>query len=94
MQGYELTIVMSGKTTPVKAKAQTEKVEKILNSLKGKMDKVTEWGKLDLAYEIKKEDSGVFLHYSLELEPAAVRALDQHVKMDENVVRYLLIKTK
>lgn len=93
MQTYELTIVMSGKTTPAKKKAQIEKIEKSVKSAKGNFLKTVDWGNIPLAYKIKKENVGVFTHFLLELDRGAVRAFEQGVKMDEGIIRHLLVKT-
>jgi small subunit ribosomal protein S6 len=58
----------------------------------GKVAKLTEWGKLDLQYKIKKENSGFFLFYELELDSKTVRNVSDKLRVDEAIVRYLLIR--
>ena len=88
---YELTLVLPGKAK-AKEKTVKEKVEKFVESLKGKVEKFESWGEIELAYRIKKEESGIFLHFNLELEQDAVKKLDDKLRVDGEVIRYLLVK--
>lgn len=92
MRTYELTIVLPGKATAAKKKTTQAKVEKAIAALKGKAGKVDDWGKRELAYPIAKNETGIFLHYQLELEPESAKNLDSKLNLEENVIRYLLVK--
>ena len=92
MEKYELTLVLDGKTTPAKRKALMVTVEKIIEILKGKIGKIEEWGEKELAYKIAKSQSGYFIHYPLELEPSQVKALSLKLKMENDIIRHLLIR--
>lgn len=92
MQSYELTVVISGKATPVKKKQAQEIVEKLVSINKGKIVKVDDWGEIGLAYKIAKNESGNFLHFHLELNPETVGGIDNKLRLEEDVLRFLLIK--
>jgi len=92
MQSYELTIVISGKATPVKKKQAQEIVEKLVKINKGKVVKTDDWGEIPLAYKIAKNESGNFLHFHLELNPEIIKGIDNKLRLEEEVIRYLLIK--
>jgi small subunit ribosomal protein S6 len=92
MRNYEMTVVLSGKATAAKTKSIKEKIDKFISAFEGKIDKVDEWGKLDLAYKIEGNNSGNFLHYNIELEPGNIKSLSDKLKMEEEIIRYLLIK--
>jgi small subunit ribosomal protein S6 len=92
MQDYELTVVLPGSTTTIKKKNAQEAIEKIVKTIGGKVGKIEEWGKKELAYEIAKNDSGIFLHYQLKLEGEAVKMLPQKFNLEENIIRYLLVR--
>lgn len=91
MKNYELTIVLPGDVTAAKKKKTVEIVEKIITTLKGKIKKSDEWGKLDLAYPIDEKESGVFIHSRLELESGVAKELAAKLKMEEGLMRYLLV---
>ncbi len=92
MRQYELTVVLPGGTTVAKKKAASENIEKIVTTFKGKTGKVADWGEKELAYKIRKNTSGIFLHFPLELEATSLSALDAKLKMEEDIIRYLLVR--
>ena len=92
MSNYELTVVLPEKATAAKKKSVTEAVEKMVKTAKGEVKNTDDWGKKDLAYTINDNDAGVFLFFELELEPAAVKSLNQKIKLEDDVIRHLLVK--
>ena len=92
MTDYELTLVLPGDTTEAKKKKTQEAIEKIVKIIGGKVVKVDDWGKKKLSYKIEKNDSGIFLHYNLKLEAGVVKMLPQKLSLEENIIRYLLVK--
>ena len=92
MNKYELTIILPGKSTPAKQKAQLERIEKYIKSFKGVVSKVDEWGRLDLSYKIKGNESGVFMLLNVELNADEVKKLGDKLKMEDEILRFLLIK--
>lgn len=93
MQKYELTLVLDGKATAAKKKAVQGLIEKIVKTFKGKVGKVEEWGKKDLAYKIGKSTTGEFLTFPLELDVQSPKALFLKLKSEEDIIRYLLVKS-
>ncbi len=92
MNKYELTIMVSGKATPAKQKSVIEKVKKLIETFKGKVQTTDAWGKIDLMYKIKGNDSGVFTLFNIELNPGEVKKLTQKIKMEEDLLRFLIVK--
>ncbi len=92
MNKYELTIVLDGKATAAKKKSVTEKLEKMIKALKGNVVKVKDWGIKDLYYEIKKSETGAFLIFELELEGQGAKTINDKLRLEEEVIRYLLIR--
>ena len=86
-----MTIVLPGSATAAKKKSVQERIEKLITGAKGKVGKVEDWGKRQLAYEIAKNDAGIFLHFPLELEGEAAKGLDAKLNLEEDVIRYLLV---
>jgi len=92
MENYELTIVIDGKATSAKKKSVSATIEKIITTNKGKLGKIQDWGVKDLAYKIGESTTGIFLHFPIELSTEAVRQIPAKLKMEDDVVRYLLVK--
>lgn len=47
-------------------------------------------GKKQLSYPIKKQTEGVYLLVNIEAESLAVGEIEKRVKLDENILRFLL----
>jgi len=92
MRNYELTIVLDGKATSAKKKAIQNLVEKIVELGKGKIGKVEDWGVKDLAYKLGKSSTGVYLHFPLELDAETVKNVASKIKVESEILRYLLIR--
>lgn len=92
MTNYELTILLPEKATPAKKKSVSEKIKKIVTGAKGKVAKVDDWGKKDLAYPIGGNTAGNYLIFELELEPGSAKELDSKLNLEEEILRYLLIR--
>jgi small subunit ribosomal protein S6 len=92
MNDYELTVVLSGETTPAKKKTILAKLEKEISSLKGKLGKVDDWGKIDMAYKIAGQISGNYVLFPIKLEAGAMNELNVRLKMNSDIMRYLLVR--
>ena len=92
MNQYELVVVYDSKLSPAKVKTAQKSLEKIIELGEGKVENVEEWGTKDLAYPIKKSESGLFLIYTLQLEPKGAKSLPTKLKMEDQIIRYLLIR--
>lgn len=67
----------------------------VLSSVKEKFGKVIRedlWGNRDLVYPVRKNRKGYYAHFEFESDPSTILNLDKSLKLDEDVIRYLLIK--
>jgi len=92
MEQYELTLVLPAKTTAATKRSVQELVEKLVKTLKGKITKVNDWGEIKLSYEISGNESGIFLHYWLELDKQSVKDINDKLRLEEGIIRYLLVR--
>lgn len=69
-----------------------EKARKIITDNGGKISKMEEWGKRALSYLLKKQTVGVYYFFNLELEPAKLKGLEGKIKIENGVLRHLLVK--
>jgi len=89
---YELTLMVAGSATAAKKKSVNQLIEKTVKVFGGKITKNEDWGELELAYQIEKRKTGVFLHFVLELGKASAKTLTQKLNLENDVLRYLLVK--
>lgn len=92
MNNYELTLVVDGKGGAAKKKKVTETLEKTLKIFKGAIKTSSEWGVKEMAYKIGKSESGLYLYFELELDGKGVKALNEKLRTDPEILRYLVIK--
>ncbi len=92
MNKYELTLVLDGKAGASAKKKVTETLEKILGILKGSIKESKEWGVRELAYKINKSETGLFLYFEIELDPKGAKTLNDKLRTDADIIRYLLIR--
>lgn len=89
---YETTFI-------VDAHLSTEEIEKVITKYsqqieqhKGKIKLIDRWGKRRLAYEIAKKQYGYYVYIRYEAEGTVVDALEKDFKLDETILRYLVLR--
>ncbi|OGM29047.1 30S ribosomal protein S6 [Candidatus Woesebacteria bacterium RIFCSPHIGHO2_01_FULL_41_10] len=88
---YELAVVIDGESTSAKKKSIQEQIDRLVKVNKGKIVDIDDWGVKELAYKIKKSTTGVYLIYTLELEPEAAVSLRDKIRLEEQIIRHLFI---
>lgn len=88
MSNYQLTLVIKNDLDDNKRATLLTEVAKSL----GKVTKEDLWGSKNLSYPIKHQDRAYFAHYEFETEPNSISSLDKMVKVNEDILRYLLLK--
>ena len=66
MNLYEHTIVARQDTSPAQVKQLTEKYSKIVEKNEGEIVQTEDWGLLNLAYIIKKNKKGIYMHFKIK----------------------------
>jgi small subunit ribosomal protein S6 len=70
----------------------SNKVEKIFADNKGKVTNADNWGKRKLAYPIKKNESAVYVFYTVELPAENVRKVESTLNITDEVIRFLITR--
>ena len=92
MESYELTVVLPGKASANKKNKVKKFIEDLVKTFDGKVKKSEEWGVIELAYRIKKSEKGLFINFEVEMEPVNSKQLDDKLRLEEDIIRYLLVK--
>jgi small subunit ribosomal protein S6 len=90
MNNYSLTVLVKEK---IDDKARTALFDDVKKSF-GNLTREDLWGVRSLAYEIKHADKAFFAYFEFESEPQDVITLDKNIRLNEDIIRYLLIKGK
>ena len=94
MNLYEHTIVARQDTSPAQIKQLTEKYAKIVEKNEGEIVQTEEWGLLSLAYAIKKNKKGSYIHYKIKGSGKIIDELEKNEAIDKNLLRYMTVKVK
>ncbi len=92
VNNYYLTLVIKPDLDEKERKALLDSMTKKLLGSDGKVEKEDLWGNIDLAYPIKKQKKGYYAHYEITADPKNAKGLDKSLKVEEDILRYLLIK--
>ena len=94
MNLYEHTIVARQDTSPTQIKQLTEKYSKIVEKHDGEIVQTEEWGLLNLAYAIKKNKKGTYIHFKIKASGKIIDELEKNEIIDKNLLRYMTVKVK
>ena len=94
MNLYEHTIIARQDTSPSELKLLTEKYTKIVEKNEGEIVKTENWGLLNLAYLIKKNKKGSYIHFKIKGKGKVVEELEKNEAIDKKLLRYLTVKVK
>ncbi|MCJ7829674.1 30S ribosomal protein S6 [Patescibacteria group bacterium] len=92
MFDYELTLILDADLSAEDQKKLTEKIKKIIEDAKGQVEKTNDWGKKELAYPIKKKKMGFYFLWEIKLTPDDLDKIDKKLKIEEEVLRYLILR--
>ena len=94
MNLYEHTIVARQDTSPAQIKQLTEKYSKIVEKNDGEIVQTEEWGLLNLAYDIKKNKKGTYIHFKIKGMGKIIDELEKNEIIDKNLLRYMTVRVK
>ena len=94
MNLYEHTIVARQDVSSSQIKQLTEKYSKIVEKNSGNIVQTENWGLLNLAYMIKKNKKGNYIHFKIKGNGKVIEELEKNESIDKNLLRYMTIKVK
>ena len=92
MNKYELALIVSAKIEDDARTAAVEKAQEIITKAGGLVTNVEDAGKKRLAYEIQKMKEGFYYFIQFEADATAPAEIERHVRIMENVIRYLCVR--
>lgn len=92
MNKYELAIIFNANLAEELFKEEVEKVHGIIARFGGVIDKIDDWGKRRLAYEIDKQTEGFYSFITFTSDGDAPAKMEDRLRIMENVLRFLIIR--
>ncbi len=91
MKKYELMFIVNVANEET-IKAAIEVVKATIAKIGGTIDKEDEWGKRQLAYEVKHQNEGYYVVVDFQADPAQIKELDRVIKIHEEIIRHIIVK--
>ena len=90
-RSYELMLVLVPDMLESRMKKKLKDLSKYIEDNGGKIIHEDIWGKQKLAYNIKKHEEGIYVVYNMELPSTFLQELNQHLRLDTEVIRYMTV---
>jgi small subunit ribosomal protein S6 len=91
LREFELMFIVDGTMPEEEATAAASTVQSFISS-KGTILKADPWGRRRMAYPINKKQDGYYWVIAFECEPGEVDALKQQLRVNENVIRWMVTR--
>ena len=91
MNRYEIAVLYHP-DLEIDLEKASQKVTKIITGSGGKVSAEDNWGKRKLAYKIREHEHAVYVFYTAELPPEAVRKIEASLNITDEVIRFLITK--
>ena len=92
LREYEFTIITNSQLSEDDSKKLLDKYESSLGENGGQIIKKDDWGARKLAFPMKKQFRGHYVHYDLTTTPEQLAEAERLMRIDDNVLRYLSIR--
>ncbi|MCK8816642.1 30S ribosomal protein S6 [Natroniella sulfidigena] len=92
MTKYETMLIISPDLDEETTEATVEKVTSVIEDSEGEVLKLDKWGTKELAYEINDQSAGYYTVVNFTAEPATLDELERIYRIDDNIMRYLILK--
>ena len=91
MRDYELTVLLKPDLKDKELDKTVNDLQALLEKNGAKVKSRKDPAKKILAYEIKKVREAFYVYFELEISPEKTAVVDEKLKLDEKVLRYLLV---
>lgn len=90
MNKYEAMYIISPTVDEEQVKALVEKFNELISE-HGEIEKVEEWGRKKLAYEVQDQKEGYYVLLYFSANPEFPTELERNFKINENILKYLIL---
>jgi small subunit ribosomal protein S6 len=91
MKKYEVMYIIRPEVDEEGRAKVIEEVNGVFTSRDSSVDKVTEWGMRDLAYEIAGCNKGYYVLLDVTATPEAIKEFDRVANIREQVIRHIAV---
>lgn len=92
-RNYEITIILTPDADEAERTAVKERVKSIIEEqFGGNIAKVDDWGRRELAYNIKKQNFGYYVHTRFTAPATCITELERILRITDAVMKFLTIR--
>jgi small subunit ribosomal protein S6 len=89
---YELVYILPPDTTEQQVTELHQQVEAVVSRLNGQIEKMENWGRRKLAYEIAHHKEGVYVLEVINGSGELMKELDRRLKVMDLVIRHMVVR--
>ncbi len=93
LREYELVYIIQPNLDEEQIQSVDGRLAHTIERYGGQITGTEIWGQRRLAYPIRKFLEGYYILHTVELPPEAVAQVERSLRLDENVLRYLIVRT-
>ena len=91
MHQYELVIIIHPDLDDEAINQTLDKIKDWISKSGGSIDSVDNWGKKHLAYEIQKQNEGIYYLLNISAPGESISDLERNLKILESVMRHMVV---
>lgn len=92
MRKYEVAFIVHPDLDETAFKEMQDRVNSWITDAGGKVTKVDLWGKMKMAYEIRKQTEGQYVLFETEMPPSFCAELERNLQLQESILRYMVTR--
>lgn len=92
---YEMMVLIRPTVTDEALTEEVERISSLIGESGGSVTTVkreSPWGRRRLAYQIQDARDATYVLYHFTSEPSLLEEIERDLKLDERIIRYLLIR--
>ena len=94
MNKYEMMFIVRPDMEEAEIKKTAESMKKVLTEAKAKILEEKSMGQKELAYEIKKFNTGYYYLFIVEATKETEKEFNRVARINENLLRHLIVKVE
>jgi small subunit ribosomal protein S6 len=92
LRAYEVMVILDPSLEERTVGPSLDKYLNVIRKDGGTVESVDIWGRRRMAYEIKKNQEGIYAVVTLNAEPDSVKELDRQLTLNESILRTKVLR--
>jgi len=89
---YELVYILPPDTTEAQVAELHQQIEAVVSRMSGQIDRMENWGRRRLAYEIAHQKEGVYVLEVINGSGELMKELDRRLRVMDQVMRHMVVR--